>query len=85
MFEYAVVMDSLTPASMRAARGILKWSLRDLADKAGVALTTVHQAEAGTRAPHAATATKLIAAFANAGVEVLAPPADGARRTPPEA
>ena len=77
-------MKNLTPASMRAARGILKWSLRELADQAGVALTTGHQAEAGTREPHAATAAKLIAAFAAAGVEVLPPPADGARRIPSE-
>ena len=73
-------METLTPTSSRAARGILKWSIRDLAKRAGVSPATVHLIEAGEREPQALTVGKLIAAFTSAGVELLPPPADGARR-----
>lgn len=65
----------ITPAACRAGRAILKWSMRDLAERAGLAWTTINRLEAGS-APRDATAGKLVAAFAAAGVELVA---DGSR------
>ena len=77
----------LTPEAMRAARAILKWSMRDLRDASGVSLATINAIENGQRrrAAHDATATKIVDAFTSAGVELLPPPADGARRIADEA
>jgi len=61
----------LTPEASRAARGLLKWSLKDLAEKAGVAFTTISQFENG-RPAYGTTADKLIAAFVAEGVEIIA-------------
>ena len=72
-------METLSPASLRAARAILKWTLQDLERASGVAFSTIHKIEQGERTPQAATAAKLIAAFTAAGVEVFGPPKDGAR------
>lgn len=35
----------ITPSQIRAARGMLKWSAQELADKAGIALQTVQRME----------------------------------------
>lgn len=35
----------VTPAQLRAARGLLNWSLAELAERAGLALGTVRKAE----------------------------------------
>lgn len=77
-------MKNLTPVSLRAARAILKWTLQDLERASGVAFSTIHKIEQGERKPQDTTATKLIAAFTANGVDLFAPPADGARRTPPK-
>ena len=61
----------ITPEACRAGRAILKWSMRDLAERAGVAWTTINRLEAGTAAREA-TAGKLVAAFASEGVELIA-------------
>lgn len=78
-------MTSLTPANLRAARAILKWTMRDLERESGVALTTIYAVENDRRAgtPKPETVATIVATFAARGVEVLAPPADGARRIPP--
>jgi transcriptional regulator with XRE-family HTH domain len=81
--DYCETMeDTLTPASIRAARGLLDWSRVDLSAASGVAASTINAIENGRRerAAYPATVAKLVAAFRNAGVEVLPPPADGARR-----
>lgn len=72
---------NLTPEAMRAARALLKWTMRDLATESGVALATINAAENG-RAPRAATATALVEAFAAHGVEILNGDAPGARMRP---
>lgn len=61
----------LTPEASRAARGLLNWSLKDLAEKAGVAFTTISQFENG-RPAYGTTAEKIAAAFVAEGVELIA-------------
>ena len=39
------IMVLLIPAQVRAARGLLGWSARELADRAGVHVTTVQRLE----------------------------------------
>lgn len=65
----------LTPEASRAARGLLNWSLKELAEKAGVAFTTISQFENG-RASYGSTAAKIAAAFDAEGVDLMA---DGER------
>ena len=60
----------LTPAANRAARGILKWSVRDLADRAGIAFTTVQRFETTGNATET-TKSKMIAAYAAAHVQII--------------
>jgi len=81
-------MDTLTPHSLRAARGFLDWSRRDLVKHSGVARDTIAAIEdvAGepSRRVRPETMARLVATFAAHGVEVLPPPRDGARRIPRE-
>ncbi len=60
----------ITPEASRAARGLLKWSLKDLAEEAGVAFTTISQFENG-RPAYGSTAAKIAAAFQAHGVELI--------------
>ncbi len=60
----------ITPQSLRAARGLLNWGVRDLGRAAGVAWTTVSQFENG-RSMRASTAEKLIKALRAKGVELV--------------
>ena len=60
----------LTPEASRAARGLLNWSLKNLAEKAGVAFTTISQFENG-RPSYGSTAAKILAAFEAEGVELV--------------
>jgi transcriptional regulator with XRE-family HTH domain len=75
-------METLTPAGLRAARALLQWKLEDVERATGIAFSTVHRIEQGGGRPRPATVAKLLAAFRAHGVEVLPPPADGARRIP---
>lgn len=61
---------TLTPEACRAARAILKWSMRDLAQASGVSWTTINRLEAGTP-PRAGTATKIQLAFSAQMVELV--------------
>lgn len=63
-------MPALTPAANRAARAILKWSVRDLAEKAGIAFTTVNRFELSGTATET-TKGKIIAAYRAEGVEII--------------
>lgn len=71
-------MAKLTPQANRAARAILQWSVRDLADKAGVAFSTVHRLEK-TGKCSATVEQKIIAAFAVENVEITNGQGTGAR------
>lgn len=61
---------AVTPEACRAGRAILKWSMRELGERAGVAWTTINRLEAGVGAREA-TAEKILAAFAAEGVELV--------------
>lgn len=63
-------MPDLTPEANRAARAILKWSVRDLAEKAGIAFTTVNRFELSGTATET-TKGKMLAAYEAEGVEIL--------------
>lgn len=68
----------LTPEANRAARGILKWSVRDLAEQAGIAFTTVHRFEQ-TGVATETTKAKIVAAFAARNIEITNGDGTGAR------
>ena len=59
----------LTPEACRGARGMLKWSVRELALAAGVSPTTINQLENG-RDFHGGTEGKIKAALEAQGVEI---------------
>ncbi|HXQ14003.1 MAG TPA: helix-turn-helix transcriptional regulator [Caulobacteraceae bacterium] len=71
-------MANLTAAACRAARGILKWSVRDLAREAGVSPTTVNLLEA-ERPYRGETAEKIVEAFEANSVEITNERGSGAR------
>ncbi|RWO24970.1 transcriptional regulator [Mesorhizobium sp.] len=71
-------MAQLTPEACRAARGILKWSVRDLAEHAGIAFSTVHLFEKGETVREDSKA-KMVAAFAAKHVEITNGDGTGAR------
>lgn len=60
----------VTSAQFRAARGLLNWTVRDLAEKSGVHRNTVTRIETDANAPGHASAA-LIAALEAAGVEFI--------------
>lgn len=58
----------MSPAQVRAARGWLGWSQKDLADKAHVGLSTVKDFENGNRTPIANNLGAIQRALEGAGV-----------------
>jgi transcriptional regulator with XRE-family HTH domain len=72
------MMAELTPEANRAARAILKWSVRDLATNAGIAFSTVHRFES-TGAASETTKEKIKVAYAAHGVEITNGEYTGAR------
>lgn len=75
---YYPAMAKLTPEGCRAARAILKWSMRELAQHSAVAWTTVNQIESG-KPFRASTGERIAEAFAAHGVELLNGDSPGAR------
>jgi hypothetical protein len=71
-------MAELTPEANRAARAILKWSVRELADHAGIAFSTVHRFETTGLATDT-TKDKIKAAYAAHDVEITNGDYTGAR------
>lgn len=71
-------MADLTPEANRAARAILKWSVRDVAENAGIAFSTVHRFET-TGIASEATKEKIKAAYAAHDVEITNGDGTGAR------
>lgn len=63
----------LTAGQMRAARGLLGWSQNDLAQAAGVGLSTVKRMEAseGIVRANAENAWKVRKAIQSAGIELI--------------
>ena len=67
----------ITPAQCRAARGLLNWTQRELADQAGVGIVTVRQFEAAMNEPRRATLDVIKRAFEAAGIEFITPDEGG--------
>jgi transcriptional regulator with XRE-family HTH domain len=63
--------EHMTPSLARAARAILNWSMNDLAEKTGVASTTIRDYENGTRETTRPNKAALASAFFEAGIEFL--------------
>jgi transcriptional regulator with XRE-family HTH domain len=61
----------LTPEQCRAARGWLGWTQQELADKAGVGLSTVRAFESGQRAPIKNNLAALQRAVEGAGIRLV--------------
>lgn len=61
----------ITPAQCRAARGLLDWSQKDLAEAARVGIVTIRQFEAAAAEPRNATLEAIGRAFEAAGVEFI--------------
>lgn len=64
----------IPPEACRAARALLRWSMRDLAKAAGVALETVLRVEQGGGVFKPETLAKLCGAFAAEGVNLVVEP-----------
>ena len=74
----AKLAASLTPEACRAARGILGWSMRDLAREAGIAPATVKLIESA-RPCRPAAVDKIVAALDRHAVEITNDEGTGAR------
>jgi transcriptional regulator with XRE-family HTH domain len=70
-----------TAAQIRAARGLLGWSVAEVAARAGVSARTVARCEIGQGMPQVTirTLTRIRQAFVDAGIEFLNN--NGVRRT----
>ena len=60
-----------TPAQIRAARAMLDWSQDQLANEAGVAISSVRDVEGSKRDPEAQTIASIRRALGNAGIVFL--------------
>jgi transcriptional regulator with XRE-family HTH domain len=63
--------DMITIHASRAARGLLGWSLQDLAARTGISYESLSRFENG-RPVRDSTAAKIVAAFEAEGVELIA-------------
>ena len=66
----------ITGGQIRAARGFLGWSARELAEASGVALQTIQRIEqhAGPPAARVQTLQEVMRALQNAGIEFVGTP-----------
>ncbi|MGM4892318.1 transcriptional regulator [Tardiphaga sp. 839_C3_N1_4] len=62
----------ISPAQSRAARGLLNWTLADIAQAASLGLSTVKNFESGLRATTPANLNTIYRAYVDAGVEFIA-------------
>lgn len=68
----------MTSAQVRAARGLINWTVRDLAEKASVHRNTVSNIETGRYAGSPEAISAIRAALESAGVEFIAENGGGA-------
>ena len=69
----------ITSDQIRAARAMLRWSGKDLAEKSGLGLSTLMRLEAleGVPGTHARTLEVIERTFEKAGIEFIGTPDDG--------
>ena len=74
MQQFDGIQRVLTSGQIRAARALLRWSARELAEKAGVHVTTVQRMECGDGPVRGTlqTLAKIQNALEDAGVEFTA-------------
>jgi transcriptional regulator with XRE-family HTH domain len=70
----------ITSGQIRAARSLIKWTGKDLAEASGVAFSTLMRLETGEGVPaaQAKTLDAIQKAFEKAGVEFIGSPDEGA-------
>lgn len=68
----------MTSAQVRAARGLLNWTVRDLAERAGIHRNTVTNIETGRFGGSADAISAIRSALEAAGVEFIAENGGGA-------
>ncbi|WAJ27397.1 helix-turn-helix domain-containing protein [Antarcticirhabdus aurantiaca] len=66
------------PGQSRAARGLLEWSQTNLAEAAGVSLSTVRDFESGKRTPVPNNLRAMVDALEKAGVILIPENGEGA-------
>jgi predicted transcriptional regulator len=66
-------MNSLTSEVLRAARALLRWDQRNLAEASSISLPTIKRLESkpGTLEAHTTTVAALTRALENAGIEFI--------------
>ena len=70
----------ITGAQVRAAKSLIRWSGSDLADRAGVSLSSIRRIEAFDGVPDSASVKVLHSiqeAFEDAGIEFIGTPEEG--------
>ena len=60
-----------TLEQIRAARALIGWSQKDLADHSGLSQTGIARIENGTNQPNSSTITRITAAFDQADIEFI--------------
>lgn len=65
-------MLPISPPQCRAARGLLDWTQEQLAERAGLARSTVREFENGRHELHRASAKQIVAALEAAGALLIA-------------
>lgn len=75
--------EAITGPACRAARALLRWSVRDLVSAAGVSPNTVGRLEADGSIGEEPS-RRIADAFASAGVDVFGPAQPGARLQQPQ-
>jgi transcriptional regulator with XRE-family HTH domain len=72
-------MSMITGGQIRSARATLRWSVQQLAEKAGVSIQTIKRFEAAEGVPRSRTQTllEIKAALETAGIEFIGTPEDG--------
>jgi transcriptional regulator with XRE-family HTH domain len=66
-----MINEHITPSLCRAGRAILNWSMEDLAERAGVSVSTIRDYENGSRTPLYLTLKSVAQAFAEEGIEFV--------------
>lgn len=65
------MLGTVTSAQIRGARGLLNWSVRELAERSGVHRNTITNIETGKSGGEVSSLTAIRSALEEAGVEFL--------------